>query len=106
MSEEINGNILRQPLFQKMWLCREGSREEQKYERRAFVMRMSECRVVAMLSSELLSTSRSDSCLAVPKEQFLPFPDQNDPPPPASLGRLNLSGCQFRDPCDMKGDLM
>ena len=103
--EEINGNILPKLLFRKMWLRREGSREEQRDEGGSsyFTVRMNECRVVAMLSSQLPSTSRSDSRWAVVKEQFLPFSVHNEPP--ASLGPLNLSGCQSRDPCDMKGDL-
>ena len=50
----------------------------------------------------LLSTSTYDSCLAAAKEQFLPFPVQSEPP--ASLGPLDLSGCQSREPCDMERD--
>lgn len=55
-----------------------GSREERggpSY----FTMILDEDRVVATFSSELLSTSSYDSCLAAAKEQFLPFPVRNEP---------------------------
>lgn len=66
-------------------------------------MTLDEDSVVATFSPELLSTSSYDSCLAAAKDQFLPFPVQNEPT--ASL-RTSPQWLQSREPCDMKGDAM
>lgn len=86
--------------FRKCVYAGRESREEQRDEGGPyFTVRMNECRVVTMLSSELLSPSRSDGHLAAAKEQFLPSPEGA-----SSLVRTpNPSGCRSRDPCDMKG---
>lgn len=62
--------------FRKCVYAGRESREEQRDEGGLsdFTARMNECRVVAMLSSELQHPSRSDSRLAAAKEQLLPSP--------------------------------